>query len=80
MSNITYSKNVSLDTFSQIKIDIEPDKGIVWKYLKPYPRPCFNSQLIAEVEHLQARFYRPQFLRNREYFQSGPAVFWKMTG
>jgi len=43
MSNITYSKNVSLDTFSQIKIDIEHDKGIVWKYLKPFPRPCLSS-------------------------------------
>ena len=60
ISNITYSKNVSLETFSQIKIDIEPDKGIVWNYLKPYPRPCFNSQLIAEVEHLQTmlKFYK----------------------
>ncbi len=60
MTNITHSKNVSLDTFSQIKIDIEPDKGIVWKYLKPFPRPCFNSRLITEVEHLQTmlKFYK----------------------
>ena len=61
MSNVTtYSKTVSLDSFNQISIEIEPDKGIVWKYLKPYPRPCFNSNLIAEVEHLQTMlsFYK----------------------
>lgn len=61
MSNITYnSKSVSLDKFDQIRIEIEPDKGIVWKYLKPHPRPCFNPELIAEVEHLQTmlRYYK----------------------
>lgn len=61
MSNITYNnKAVSLANFDQICIDIEPDKGIVWKYLKPHPRPCFNSNLISEVEHLQTMltFYK----------------------
>lgn len=61
MSNITYSKkNVSLENFNQISIEIEPEQGIVWMYLKPHPRPCFNSQLIAEVEHLQTMldFYK----------------------
>ena len=61
MSNITYNKkSISLDNFEQISIEIEPDKGIVWKYLKPHPRPCFNSTLIAEVEHLQTmlRYYK----------------------
>ena len=61
MSNITYNpKTVSLDKFEQICIDIEPDKGIVWKKLNPHPRPCFNSNLITEVEHLQTmlEFYK----------------------
>ena len=53
MSNITYSKSVSIENFNQIGIEIEPEQGIVWMYLKPYPRPCFNSELIAEVQHLQ---------------------------
>lgn len=61
MSTLTYSKkNVSLENFNQIRIEIEPDQGIVWMYLKPYPRPCFNAELIAEVEHLQTMldFYK----------------------
>ena len=60
MSNITYSKNVSLNNFKQINIDIEPELGIVWMILKPSPRPCFNSELIAEVEHFQTMldFYK----------------------
>ncbi len=53
MSNITYSKSVSIDNFNQISLEIEPEQGIVWMYLKPHPRPCFNSELIAEVRHLQ---------------------------
>lgn len=53
MSNVTYSRNISLDNFKQIKIEIEPERGIVWKLLNPQPRPCFNADLIAEVEHLQ---------------------------
>jgi DSF synthase len=53
MSNITYSKSVSIDNFNQISVEIEPEQGIVWMYLKPHPRPCFNSELIAEVRHLQ---------------------------
>lgn len=61
MSNIIYSnKNVSLENFKQISIEIEPEQGIVWMYLKPHPRPCFNPELIAEVEHLQTMldFYK----------------------
>jgi DSF synthase len=53
MSNITYSKSVSIDNFNQISIEIEPEQGIVWMFLKPHPRPCFNAELIAEVRHLQ---------------------------
>jgi len=53
MSNVSYSKNVSIDNFNQISIEIEPEQGIVWMYLKPHPRPCFNPDLIAEVRHLQ---------------------------
>ena len=53
MSNITYSKSVSIDNFNQISLEIEPEQGIVWMYLNPHPRPCFNSELIAEVRHLQ---------------------------
>lgn len=62
MSNITCSKNVSIENFDQISLEIEPEKGIVWMYLKPHPRPCFNSELIAEVEHLQTmlEFYKGQ--------------------
>lgn len=60
MSNVTYSKNISLENFNQISIEIEPELGIVWMYLKPHPRPCFNAELIAEVEHLQTMldFYK----------------------
>lgn len=60
MSNVTYSKNVSIDNFNQISLEIEPEQGIVWMYLKPHPRPCFNAELIAEVEHLQTmlEFYK----------------------
>jgi DSF synthase len=53
MNNVTYSKSVSIDNFNQIGLEIEPEQGIAWMYLKPHPRPCFNSELIAEVRHLQ---------------------------
>lgn len=53
MSNVTYSKSVSIENFNQIKVEVEPEQGIVWMFLKPHPRPCFNPDLIAEVRHLQ---------------------------
>ncbi len=60
MSNIAISKQVSLENFNQIRIEIEPEQGIVWMYLNPHPRPCFNANLIAEVEHLRTMldFYK----------------------
>jgi DSF synthase len=53
MNNVTYSKNVSIENFNQIKIEVEPEQGIVWLYLRPHPRPCFNTDLIEEVRHFQ---------------------------
>lgn len=39
--------------FSQISVNIEPDRGIVWVYQNPTPRPCFNPELIREVRSIQ---------------------------
>jgi len=68
MDNVTYSKSVSIDNFNQISIEIEPETGIVWMYLKPHPRPCFNSELIAEVRHLQTMldYYKGKLPYNGE--------------
>jgi DSF synthase len=39
--------------FSQIDVEIDREFGIVWVYLKPKPRPCFNPTMISEIRRLQ---------------------------
>lgn len=37
----------------QISLDVDPNYGLVWLYLKPTPRPCFNPDLVEEVRAVQ---------------------------
>ncbi len=53
MSNVKYHNVESIQNFKQINVHIEPEKGIVWVYQKPHPRPCFNPDLISEVRKIQ---------------------------
>jgi DSF synthase len=53
MSTHTYSNDTSLEKFKQVDVQIDPDYGIVWVYQNPYPRPCFNPELISEVRKVQ---------------------------
>ena len=53
MSTNAYSDIKTLKKLNQIDVQIDPDYGIVWVYQNPYPRPCFNPELIAEVRKVQ---------------------------
>lgn len=45
--------DIYLQAFNQIKVQIDPDYGILWVFQNPTPRPCFNPALIAEVRSIQ---------------------------
>jgi len=49
MSAIAESKFVPESKFSQIETRFDPEFGILWGYMKPKPRPTFNSELLEEA-------------------------------
>ena len=49
--NLTHE--AQLRNFTQIDVKIDTEYGIVWIYMKPSPRPCFNPLLVAEVRAVQ---------------------------
>ena len=53
MNTVTIGNDFNLENFSQIDVEIDPDFGVVWVYLNPSRRPCFNPTLIKEVRKIQ---------------------------
>ena len=44
------TKSPALDQFyDQLIIEFENDTGIMWCYMNPHPRPCFNPQLLRDL-------------------------------
>jgi len=33
----------------QVQLDYDGDRGVYWAYMQPNPRPCFNVQLLDEL-------------------------------
>ncbi len=58
MSIISYSNEASFNTFKHLDIRIDEDPGIVWVYMKPSPRPCFNPELLSEIRKFQSTLER----------------------
>jgi len=48
-----FADDISNKNFTQIDVKVDPDRGIVWVYQNPAPRPCFNPALIREVRSIQ---------------------------
>lgn len=38
-----------MQCFEQLVTDFDIDEGIVWCFMKPYPRPCFTPQLLNDL-------------------------------
>lgn len=53
MNTVSIGNDFSLENFSQIDVEIDPEYGVVWVYLNPSHRPCFNPTLIKEVRKIQ---------------------------
>jgi len=53
MNTVSIGNDFNLENLSQIDVEIDPDYGIVWVYLNPTKRPCFNPTLIKEVRKVQ---------------------------
>ena len=47
------NQDAQIRNFKQIEIKVDNSYGIIWVYLKPIPRPCFNYTLVEEVRSLQ---------------------------
>jgi DSF synthase len=44
------NKSPALDQFyDQLIIEFDNDAGIMWCYMNPHPRPCFNPQLLRDL-------------------------------
>jgi DSF synthase len=44
------NKSPALDQFyDQLIIEFDNDTGIMWCYMNPHPRPCFNPQLLRDL-------------------------------
>ena len=44
----------------QIDVDYDPDTLTLFWWMKPAPRPCFNSDFLEEVEHFESRLQNHQ--------------------
>jgi DSF synthase len=53
MNTVSIGNDFSLENLSQIDVEIDPEYGVVWVYLNPSHRPCFNPTLIKEVRKIQ---------------------------
>ena len=53
MSTIRFNNDMSAQSYHQLRVQVEPEYGIVWLYMNPYPRPCFNSGLLTELRRYQ---------------------------
>ena len=44
----------------QIEVDYDPDSNTAFWWMKPTPRPCFNTEFLNEVEQFESRLERHQ--------------------
>ena len=58
--------------FDQMDVEFNHEQGTVWCNMNPYPRPCFNAQLLDEVIGLKHAIHRAglnrQTLMQRPHF------------
>lgn len=58
MSIISYSNEATFNQFKHLDVRIDENPGIVWLYMKPSPRPCFNPELLSEIRKFQSTLER----------------------
>lgn len=46
---------IAFPSYPQLAVDWQPDPGIVWYSMAPYPRPCFNPLLLENILSLYKR-------------------------
>ncbi len=71
--------------YEQIDIEIDPELGALWSYMRPRKVPCFNPQLLNELADLQRQietsegviWHQGKPVRLRYYLQASrvPGVF-----
>jgi len=62
-----------------LEIEWDKDESTLWCYLAPRPRPCFNPQLLSELNGLKAQLHRIGVNETRLREQPSFAVFASRT-
>ena len=47
MSTVRFTNEASLQNFQQLDVVVDPKQKLLWLYMKPHPRPCFNMEICA---------------------------------
>src|SRR5512142_1218873 len=71
MNDRTADPDKSGKSYRQMSTRFDADYGALWCYMDPKPRPCFNTDLLAEI----GRFVSTGGLVNRSEKGSGPVRF-----
>ncbi|MFQ5659181.1 MAG: crotonase/enoyl-CoA hydratase family protein [Gammaproteobacteria bacterium] len=53
MNTHNLTSEIQLRNFTQIEMEVDAEYGVIWIYLNPTLRPCFNETLINEVRSIQ---------------------------
>lgn len=53
--SIDTSAATEITLFEQLEVDWNESEGTVWCHWRPHPRPCFNTDLLAEISTLPSR-------------------------
>ena len=49
MNAIAHARFIPQTQFEQLETRFDPEYGVMWGFMDPKPRPCFNQQLLAEL-------------------------------
>jgi DSF synthase len=49
MNAIAHARFIPQTHFEQLETRFDPEYGVMWGFMDPKPRPCFNQQLLAEL-------------------------------
>jgi len=68
--------------FRELSVTHDRDRGVLWYFMQPQPRPCFTPRLLAEIRNLQQRvgdhLVRSEYEQDVRYLVLGsaqPGVF-----
>jgi DSF synthase len=53
MIAIRHTKEVSIQNFTHLRVEVDTTAKTVWLYMQPRPRPCFNIDFLKEIREYQ---------------------------